>query len=380
MPTGTKVVKGDPIYPRFEIPEMVEVVVEEIVEEAVDTSNIPPLKENITYDDFEKLDLRVAKVVSCEKVPKSKKLLKFVLDIGVEERTVLSGISQYYEPETMVGKKVIYLANLAPKKMMGIESYGMKLFDTHAHVNDGRFDNDRDEMLQSCFDAGVEYIMIPGVDRGTVESGLALAKQYDRLYAAVGTHPHESKDFTEEDYEFYKDQALNNDKVRAIGEIGLDYYYDFSDRETQKRVFIRQLELAREVDLPIIIHDRDAHGDIMNILRNEGKDNWGIFHCYSGSWEMAKEAIKLGFYISFAGPVVFPKSTNLKEVAKQVPVDRILIETDSPYLIPPPFRGRRNDPSKTQFVAEEIARLKDMDVDEFCEITYNNGKRVFGID
>ena len=231
----------------------------------------------------------------------------------------------------------------------------MKLFDTHAHVNDGRFDNDRDEMLQACFDAGVEYIMIPGVDRGTVESGLALAKQYDRLYAAVGTHPHESKDFTEEDYEFY-------------------------NRETQKRVFIRQLELAREVDLPIIIHDRDAHGDIMNILRNEGKDNWGIFHCYSGSWEMAKEAIKLGFYISFAGPVVFPKSTNLKEVAKQVPVDRILIETDSPYLTPPPFRGRRNDPSKTQFVAEEIASLKGMDVDEFCEITYNNGKRVFGID
>ena len=234
----------------------------------------------------------------------------------------------------------------------------MKLFDTHAHVNDGRFDNDRDEMLQACFDAGVEYIMIPGVDRGTVESGLVLAKQYDRLYAAVGTHPHESKDFTEEDYEFYKDQALNNDKVRAIGEIGLDYYYDFSDRETQKCVFIRQLELAREVDLPIIIHDRDAHGDIMNILRN---------------------AIKLGFYISFAGPVVFPKSTNLKEVARQVPLDRILIETDSPYLTPPPFRGRRNDPSKTQFVAEEIASLKGIDVDEFSKIAYNNGKYVFGI-
>jgi methionine--tRNA ligase, beta subunit len=127
LATGTKVVKGEPIYPRFEVPEMVDVVVTEEVEEAVDTSNIPPLKENITYDDFEKLDLRVAKVISCEKVPKSKKLLKFVLDIGIEERTVLSGISQYYEPETMVGKKVIYLSNLAPKKMMGIESYGMIL-------------------------------------------------------------------------------------------------------------------------------------------------------------------------------------------------------------------------------------------------------------
>jgi len=255
----------------------------------------------------------------------------------------------------------------------------MKLFDTHAHINDNRFDNDRAEMLQACFDAGIEYIMIPGVDRQTVESGVALAETDDRLYAAVGTHPHEAKDFTDDDYEYFKELALHNDKVRAIGEIGLDYYYDFSDRPTQKKVFIRQLELAREVDLPIIIHDRDAHGDIMNILRNEGKDNWGIFHCYSGSWEMAKEAIKMGFYISFAGPVVFPKSTNLKQVAKQVPLDRILIETDSPYLTPPPYRGRRNDPSKTQFVAEEIAALKGMDADEFAAIAYENGKRVFGI-
>ncbi len=256
----------------------------------------------------------------------------------------------------------------------------MRLFDTHAHINDERYDNDRAEMLQSCFDAGVEYILIPGVDRGTVESGIALAEQYPNLYAAVGTHPHESKDFTDDDYEYFKDQALYNDKVRAVGEIGLDYYYDFSDRSTQKKVFIRQLELAREVDLPILIHDRDAHGDLMDVLRNEGKDNRGILHCYSGSWEMAKELIKMGFYISFAGSVVFPKSTSLKEVAKQVPLDRILIETDSPYLTPPPFRGRRNDPSKTQFVAEEIAALKGMDVDEFAQIALENGKRVFGIE
>nr|WP_054674838.1 TatD family hydrolase [Veillonella denticariosi] len=256
----------------------------------------------------------------------------------------------------------------------------MKLFDSHAHVNDGRFDNDRTDMLQACFDAGVEYILIPGVDRDTVESGIALAEQYEQLYAAVGTHPHESKDFTDEDYEFYKEQALHNDKVRAIGEIGLDYYYDFSDRDTQKRVFIRHLELARDVDLPIIIHDRDAHGDIMDILRNEGKDNWGYISLLFGQLGNGEGSIKMGFYISFAGPVVFPKSTNLKEVARQVPLDRILIETDSPYLTPPPFRGRRNDPSKTQFVAEEIANLKGMDVDEFCDITFNNAKRVFGIE
>lgn len=255
----------------------------------------------------------------------------------------------------------------------------MKLFDTHAHINDHRFDNDRAEMIQACFEAGVEYILIPGVDRSTVEPSLALANEYDRIYVAVGTHPHESKDFTDDDYEYYKDLALHHHKVRAIGEIGLDYYYDFSDRIIQREVFVRQLVLAREVDLPIIIHDRDAHGDIMDILRNEGKGNWGIFHCYSGSWEMAKELVKMGYYISFAGPVVFPKSTKLKEVAQQVPLDRILIETDSPYLTPPPFRGRRNDPSKTQFIAEEIAALKGMDVEEFAAQTYENGKRVFGI-
>lgn len=145
------------------------------------------------------------------------------------------------------------------------------------------------------------------------------------------------------------------------------------------REFKRQLALAREVDLPIIIHDRDAHGDIMDTLRNDGKGNYGIFHCYSGSWEMAKEAIKMGFYISFAGPVVFPKSTKLKEVAKQVSLDRLLIETDSPYLTPPPFRGRRNDPSKTQFVAQEIAALRGMEADEIAAITLENGKRIFNI-
>ncbi|KAF1680672.1 TatD family hydrolase [Veillonella sp. R32] len=255
----------------------------------------------------------------------------------------------------------------------------MRLFDTHAHINDNRFDNDREAMLDDCLAQGVEYIMCPAVDRETAESAIALAAKYDYVYAAVGVHPHESKDVTEEDYEYFKDQALHNDKVKAIGEIGLDYYYDFSDRETQMREFKRQLDLAREVDLPIIIHDRDAHGDIMDTLRTYGKGNYGIFHCYSGSWEMAKECIKMGYYISFAGPVVFPKSTKLKEVAKEVPLDRLLIETDSPYLTPPPFRGRRNDPSKTQFVAQEIASLKGMDPEELADIALANGKRIFNI-
>lgn len=255
----------------------------------------------------------------------------------------------------------------------------MRLFDTHAHINDNRFDNDREAMLEDCLAQGVEFIMCPAVDRETAESAIALAAKYDFVYASVGVHPHESKDVTEADYEYFKEQALHNDKVKAIGEIGLDYYYDFSDRDTQMREFKRQLDLAREVDLPIIIHDRDAHGDIMDTLRTYGKGNYGIFHCYSGSWEMAKECIKMGYYISFAGPVVFPKSTKLKEVAKEVPLDRLLIETDSPYLTPPPFRGRRNDPSKTQFVAQEIASLRGMDPDELAAIALENGKCIFNI-
>ena len=254
------------------------------------------------------------------------------------------------------------------------------LVDTHAHLDDLKYEEDRQEVIARAKAEGTTRIITMGDTMESSFNAIKIADNFDGVFAGAGVHPQEALSIqSNKDYDTLA-ELMTLPKVKVLGEIGLDYYYDFSDRETQKRVFIRQLELAREVDLPIIIHDRDAHGDIMNILRNEGKDNWGIFHCYSGSWEMAKEAIKLGFYISFAGPVVFPKSTNLKEVAKQVPLDRILIETDSPYLTPPPFRGRRNDPSKTQFVAEEIAGLKGMDVDEFCEITYNNGKRVFGIE
>lgn len=255
----------------------------------------------------------------------------------------------------------------------------MRLFDTHAHINDEKFLNDQTEMLEQCFSAGVEYIVCPGVDRQTSESAVALAGKYPQVYAAVGLHPEEVKSGLEEDYEYYRDVALHNPKVVAIGEIGLDYYWDTSTKDLQKEVFIRQLELAKEVDKPIIIHDRDAHGDIMDLLRTYGKDNYGIFHCYSGSFEMATEAMKMGFYISFAGPVAFPKSTKIKEVASKIPLDCILIETDSPYMTPPPFRGRRNDPSKTQYIAEEIARLKGLDADDFAQIALENGKRIFKI-
>lgn len=253
----------------------------------------------------------------------------------------------------------------------------MRLFDTHAHVNEKRFANDQKEMLEQCFSEGVEYILCPAVDRVTSEEAMALSKAYDQIYASVGVHPHESKDVTEEDYSLFYKWAKEEEKVVAIGEIGLDYYYDFSDRETQQKEFVRQIHLAREVDLPIIIHDREAHGDIMKTLREEGKGVRGIFHCYSGSYEMAMEAIKMDYYISFAGPVVFPKSVNLKEVARKIPLERILIETDSPYLTPPPFRGRRNNPAYVRYVAEEIGQLRGMDPEEFARIALENGKNCF---
>ena len=255
----------------------------------------------------------------------------------------------------------------------------MRLFDTHAHINDERFNEDREQMLADCFAAGVEYIMIPSVNRETCESGIALAETYDNIYAAVGVHPCDAADMTDDDLAYYKDMALHHDKVRAVGEIGLDYYWDEPARDIQQRVFRQQMDLAQEVNLPILIHDRDAHGDTMDILREYKGKVWGVFHCYSGSWEMARQAIDLGYYISFAGPVAFKNSHSLKEVAAQVPMDRILIETDSPYLTPPPFRGKRNDPSKTQFIAMEIARLKNMDVDSFAAQALENGKKVFNI-
>lgn len=255
----------------------------------------------------------------------------------------------------------------------------MELFDTHAHVNDEAYDQDREAMLAACFEAGVQYIVCPGVDIETSKSAIAMAAKYPQIYAAVGIHPEEGAPKNESDWDLL-DELASQSKVVAIGEIGLDYYNDENcDHDTQKELFIRQLALARKHDLPILIHDREAHGDLMDILCKEGKDNYGILHCYSGSWEMAKELIKHNFYISFAGPVAFKNSKTVKAVAKEVPMDRLLIETDSPYLTPPPFRGKRNDPSKTQYIAEEIGRLKGMEAEEVAKTALENAKRLFKI-
>lgn len=255
----------------------------------------------------------------------------------------------------------------------------MKLFDTHAHVYDKAFDNDRDAMMEQVWQV-CDYVVCPAEDLASSEKALALAEKYPRMYAAAGIHPQLTGQATEEELAAIRKLAEENDKIVAIGEIGLDYYYLYSEIETQKEWFGRQIDLAAELDLPILIHDRDAHGDTLAILKEHRTEKLrGILHCYSGSLEMAEELIKMGFYISFAGPVVFPKSTKLKEVARALPLDCILVETDSPYLTPPPFRGRRNDPSKVQYVAEEIARLKELPVETVIEATRKNALDIYRI-
>lgn len=253
------------------------------------------------------------------------------------------------------------------------------LFDSHAHLYDEKFQYDRKEMLAHIFES-VEYVVVPGEDLVTSAAALTLAQEYSQLYCAVGYHPHLAKELTEDAFIQLEKWIETEEKVVAVGEIGLDYYYDNSPRAIQRDVFIRQVRLAKKHHFPVIIHDREAHGDVMSVLRKEQDGSlYGILHCYSGSYEMARELIDMGFYISFAGPLAFPKSTKLKEVATRLPLDKLLIETDSPYLTPPPYRGRRNDPSRVYYVAEELARLHNVPVEDVIRITNTNAKTVYGI-
>lgn len=254
----------------------------------------------------------------------------------------------------------------------------MKPFDTHAHLYDKAFDRDRDEVLTRTLKA-VDYVVIPSENYETSQKAVRLAETYGPVYGAVGIHPHETKYASEEILQKIGDLA-QLPKVKAIGEIGLDYHFFYSDKETQRKWFARQIELARDLDLPFLIHDREAHGDTLSILKKHKNSHMrGIMHCFSGSVETAEELIKLGFYISFAGPLVFPNSRRLKEAAREIPLDRLLIETDSPYLTPPPHRGERNEPANVIYVAEELARLKGIPVETVVEETRKNGLSIYGI-
>ena len=254
----------------------------------------------------------------------------------------------------------------------------MKLFDTHAHLDDERFDEDRELLIEKLKEENVSLVVNPGADMKTSRAAIKLAEKYDFIYAAVGIHPHDVKDIKEEDL-IELEQMAKHEKVVAIGEIGLDYYYDNSPRELQREFFIKQIELANKVNLPIIIHSRDASIQTYEILKEYKKDIGCVLHCFSQSMEMAELYLKLGSHLSFAGPLTFKKSHKLKEVARNMPLDKIFIETDSPYLTPEPFRGRRNDPAKVKYVAEELSNLRAISVDKIAEITMENAIKFFNI-
>lgn len=252
------------------------------------------------------------------------------------------------------------------------------LFDSHAHIDDEKFDDDRDQVVARALENGITGIINVGACMASSARSIALTQKYENIYAAVGIHPHDAKDALEEDYKQLA-QWTKLHKVVAIGEIGLDYYYDLSPREVQRAVFIRQLDVARQTGVPFIIHDRDAHGEILDILKKEAKGVPGVLHCFSGSLEMAREVLKMGLYISIAGPITFKNAAKLPEIAATVPLERLLVETDSPYLTPHPHRGKRNEPAYVKLVAEQVADLRGIELPELVKATRENIRSLFKI-
>ena len=253
------------------------------------------------------------------------------------------------------------------------------LFDTHAHMDDRSFDADRRELLESLPGAGISLLMNPGCSYESSRNAIALAEQYDYIYAAVGSHPDVADEVDEALIEQYRELAARHPKIKAIGEIGLDYHYEDIPREIQQRAFRMQMALAQELGLPVIVHEREAHEDGLRIV-DEFPTVKGVFHCYSGSAEMAKELIKRGWYIGFTGVLTFKNARKAIEVASAIPMDRIVIETDCPYMAPVPFRGKRNDPGKVFYMAEKLAQLRGISTEEAARITLENGKRLYRMD
>ncbi|KLK98244.1 hydrolase TatD [Bacillus pumilus] len=253
------------------------------------------------------------------------------------------------------------------------------LFDTHAHLNAEQYKEDLEQVIERAKSEKVEKIVVVGFDRPTITRAMELIEEYDFIYAAIGWHPVDAIDMTDEDLAWIKDLS-QHEKVVAIGEMGLDYYWDKSPKDVQKEVFRRQIALAKEVNLPIVIHNRDATEDVVTILKEEGAaEVGGIMHCFTGSLETAKVCMDMNFYISFGGPVTFKNAKKPKEVVKEIPSDRLLIETDCPYLTPVPFRGKRNEPSYVKYIAEQIAELREISFEELAELTTKNAKKVFRI-
>lgn len=250
-------------------------------------------------------------------------------------------------------------------------------FDTHAHYDSSKFDSDRDEILAALPENGVTLVVDPGDNTERSKRAVALAHRYPFVYAAVGWHPEEAEDWGEESLNEIRALA-HDEKVVAIGEIGLDYYWDKTYMEKQKSMFRAQIELALEMALPIIVHDREAHGDCLEIVRDYPELR-GVFHCFSGSAEMAKELLKCGWYLGFDGPITYKNAVKALDVIRVTPMDRILLETDSPYLAPVPNRGKRNDSRNLQYIAAVIAREKGLELETVAAMTMENGKRLFAI-
>ena len=255
----------------------------------------------------------------------------------------------------------------------------MDLIDTHAHLDSKVYDDDRQEVLSRCQAVGVTQVINASFDLASSQRAVALAREDRRVFATVGIHPHEA-DEVPADYLAQLIGLAREAKVVALGEMGLDYYRDLSPRVIQQRVFREQLALSRELGIPVVIHDRDAHKDILEIIHGDGiSPAGGVMHCFSGSWEMAQECMKMGFYISLAGPVTFKKAPRLHDIARQVPLDRLLVETDAPYLTPEPYRGRRNEPAFVVHTARRVAQLRDLSLDILSAAVTANARRLFNL-
>lgn len=252
------------------------------------------------------------------------------------------------------------------------------IFDTHAHMDDRAFEEDREELLSRLPQEGIALLMNPGCSQAASLAAVELAKRHDYLYAAVGSHPDAADEVNEAVLDCYRSLCRENPKVKAIGEIGLDYHYEDIPRDIQQRAFRAQMELAREEKLPVIVHEREAHEDGMNIVA-EFPEVTGVFHCYSGSLEMAKWLIDRGWYIGFGGVLTFKNARKALEVAANIPLERIVLETDCPYMAPEPFRGKRNDPGKLYRVAEKLAQLRGLTAEEVQAVTLENGKKLYRI-
>ncbi len=250
-------------------------------------------------------------------------------------------------------------------------------FDTHAHYDSSKFDADRDAVLRALPESGVTLVVDPGDNAERSRRAVELAQQYPHVYAAVGWHPEEAENWDENSLPAIRELA-KQPKVCAIGEVGLDYYWDTTYRERQKEMFRAQIELALELDLPVIVHDREAHGDSLEIVRDYPALR-GVFHCFSGSVEMAQELLRRGWYLGFDGPITYKNAARAPEVIRICPMERILLETDSPYLAPVPNRGKRNDSRNLPYIAATVARIKDMPVEAVAAQTMENGKKLFGI-